>query len=249
VTNTAGIIHTDSKTADMVSRLPEETLTEVWRILSQSGSDLPTRLSHAQIQDERQQALDLFESKLDEDCPESWWQKYFEANPWIFGYGLSYQFLNSVEETPLMGGADVSGKGSRFLDSLRMTEGYSRFTVLVEIKKPDTDLLDSKYRKRVAHISKELTSGVSQLQVAASTWENQDSRSDENRDRFDKESTYTVQPKGILVIGHLKQLVDDRDKLKTFQLFRRNIANPEIITFDELYQRARHIVDNISTNS
>jgi len=130
-----------------------------------------------------------------------------------------------------------------------MTEGYSRFTVLVEIKKPDTDLLDSKYRKRVAHISKELTGGVSQLQVAASTWENQDSRSDENRDRFDKESTYTVQPKGILVIGHLKQLVDDRDKLKTFQLFRRNIANPEIITFDELYQRARHIVDNISTNS
>lgn len=34
------------------------------------------------------------------------------------------------------------------------------------------------------------------------------------------------------------------DKYRSFELFRRNIARPEIVTFDELYERAKFIVDN-----
>lgn len=37
----------------------------------------------------------------------------------------------------------------------------------------------------------------------------------------------------------------DFDRLRNaFELFRRNITNPEILTFDELHQRARHIVEH-----
>jgi hypothetical protein len=34
----------------------------------------------------------------------------------------------------------------------------------------------------------------------------------------------------------------NQDRHRSFELFRRNTANPEIITFDELFERARFIV-------
>ena len=36
------------------------------------------------------------------------------------------------------------------------------------------------------------------------------------------------------------------DKVACFELYRRNIRSPEILTFDELYYRAGCIVENIS---
>jgi antiviral defense system Shedu protein SduA len=62
-----------------------------------------------------------------------------------------------------------------------------------------------------------------------------------NQDRLDK--IYTVKPKAIVVIGALDQVKDVRTKWETFELFRKSIHGVEIITFDELYERARFIVD------
>ena len=61
-----------------------------------------------------------------------------------------------------------------------------------------------------------------------------------------QEAVFTVQPKGILVIGHTNQL-DTTDCRNSFELFRRNLTNPEILTFDELYKRARFIVEHSET--
>ena len=36
----------------------------------------------------------------------------------------------------------------------------------------------------------------------------------------------------------------NEDKFSSFELFRQNQTNPEIITFDELYERAKFIVKN-----
>lgn len=56
----------------------------------------------------------------------------------------------------------------------------------------------------------------------------------------------TVVPRQILVIGHLKQLEENgainQEKAQSFELFRRSIAGLEVLTFDELYERARFIV-------
>ncbi|MDQ3174758.1 MAG: DUF4263 domain-containing protein [Acidobacteriota bacterium] len=58
-----------------------------------------------------------------------------------------------------------------------------------------------------------------------------------------RQRVFTVQPKGILVIGHTNQLTDV-SKRNTFELFRRNVLNPEILTFDELHERAKFIVES-----
>jgi hypothetical protein len=53
-------------------------------------------------------------------------------------------------------------------------------------------------------------------------------------------------PKSFLVVGCLDQFIGERgvneDRHRSFELFRGNTLRPEIITFDELYARARFIV-------
>jgi hypothetical protein len=52
----------------------------------------------------------------------------------------------------------------------------------------------------------------------------------------------------VVVIGKLDQFDDgfgvNPEKLETFELFRTSLTDTEIMTYDELYQRARFIVEN-----
>jgi len=119
---------------------------------------------------------------------------------------------------------------------------------LVEIKKPDTDLLgNEEYRNGAYELGKNLVGGVAQVQANCRKWEKEGSESEANKESFLKERIFTVLPKGILVIGHTNQL-DEVSKRNTFELFRRNVVNPEIITFDEIYERAKFIVDSTNEN-
>jgi Domain of unknown function (DUF4263) len=128
-------------------------------------------------------------------------------------------------------------------DFLKRTEAEVRFTVLVEIKRPDSSLLGNKpYRSGAWQLGEDLVGGVSQLQTNCRRWELSGSQAEQNREALLQKRIYTVQPKGILVIGITNQL-NDIDKRNTFELFRRNVINPEVLTFDELYERAKFIVE------
>ena len=81
---------------------------------------------------------------------EGQWQQFFEANSWIFGYGLSYRFLSTLQTQPNYGGTTVSGSGGQRGDFLLASEAERRFTVLVEIKKPTSTLVGAnEYRNKV----------------------------------------------------------------------------------------------------
>src|ERR1700682_775013 len=109
---------------------------EVWNALVQADPDLATRLSYARVHTERASALGEFERYLKLEESEAWWEAFFKRNTWIFGYGLSYKFLKTVQSQPRYGGMAVTGKGTQKGDSLQRTEAETKFTVLVEIKKP-----------------------------------------------------------------------------------------------------------------
>jgi hypothetical protein len=57
-----------------------------------------------------------------------------------------------------------------------------------------------------------------------------------------------MDPKTVFIIGNRKSEFphnlenDNYIRSQTFELFRRNIRNVEIITFDELFERAYHTV-------
>ncbi len=212
----------------------------------------------------RKKQLDVYEKLLNDSIffndlkekkrttNEGLWQKYFEKNPWVFGYGLGYIFLSGLDNKKLeqvVQGHSVNTNGKR-VDALMKTKGIISNLCFVEIKTHATELLDSKpYRSGCWAPSKELAGAISQVQgTVASAVENLSSKIslDDKSGNPTGEEIYNYQPKSYLVIGSMAEFSTEngvnRDKLRSFELLRKNISNPEIITFDELYERARFIV-------
>lgn len=181
------------------------------------------------------------------------WQTFFEKNQWIFGYGLGYLFLSSLDDKKLeqvVNGYSVADSGKR-VDALMKTRGIISSLCFVEIKTDKTALLEnSPYRTGCFAPSKELSGAVAQIQgtVAKSVKTITDKLSvTDNSGNPTGEVIYNYQPKAFLVIGNLSQFETENgvneEKLRSFELYRKNIQNVEIITFDELYERARFIVE------
>jgi hypothetical protein len=241
------ILRVDANRASVIRWLLDKNYPqEIWRELLRTDPDLATRLSYARIQSERAKAIQQLSANLAAQKDEQWWQSFFDTNLWIFGYGLDYRILRSVQSQPNYGGAGISGQGTQRGDYLLKTQAVKQFTVLVEIKRPDAPLLGKReYRSGAWQLGDDLTGGVSQLQINSRQWEMDGSRIEQNADTLRQQSVSTIRPKGILVVGHTAQL-DSISKRNTFELFRRNITSPEILTFDELYERAKFIVEQES---
>lgn len=233
-------VRTDRRRASALRELLDsEDADRLWAELLASKPDLATRLGELAAARRRADGLAQFERMLNEEHPESEWQDFFEHNTWIFGYGLNYQIQRPLQTQPNYGGAAVDRRGGRRGDYLQATAGAVRFTVLVEIKTPQTPLLGSEYRNGAYAASKPLAGGVAQVQTHCHVWQTEGADSPRNRELLGE--VLTVRPKGILVIGHAAQL-ERYDQKVAFELLRRNTIDPEIITFDEIHARARFIV-------
>lgn len=237
-------IKTDSGLTKLIKDMLKNGYSKkIFEELSKADPEQVLNFSYSQIQMQRQIALAEFKLSLNQQKSESYWQNFFKNNTWIFGYGLRYQFLSMIQDLPHYGGENIAGKGMEKGDFLACTEGDIKFTVLVEIKRPDSPLLGKDlYRSNCWSLGEDLTGGVSQLQTNCRRWEIDGSKAEQNREKLQKQHINTVIPKGILVIGNTCQLNDDLSKRNTFELYRRNLINPEIITFDELFERAKFIV-------
>ena len=230
--------------ADLRNRTPESIRSIIQQLSNQKGLVLTENDINQLLK--RREKLEEFKLALTEKKgDEGWWQVFFEENKWIFGYGLNYQILKQQQDQPHYGGTKVDGKGAQKGDFLTSTSGIVGFTVLVEIKTPGTPLLQGKeeIRSGAWSLSKNFADAVTQIEANTETWNKYGSEQPDNRDRFEKEEIYTIQPKGVVVIGSLEEL-NERSKKATFQRFRKSIHGIDIITFDELYERAKFIVEH-----
>lgn len=204
----------------------------------------------------RKEQLNLFSSKLsDSSLVERDWQEFFENNKWIFGYGLSYistTNLNSKKLEQIVSGFDIQQVGKR-VDALIKSRGLISSLSLVEIKTPNTPLLNkSTYRSGTYQPSSELTGGIAQSHQTAHALMKKLMGPLEIKGEggfSTGETVYSYLPKSYLVIGNLNQFIKDSDNIsddmyRSFEIFRKNLTNPEIITYDELYERAKFIVEN-----
>ena len=180
------------------------------------------------------------------------WQTYFEANPWVFGHGLNYVFLDKVGsklETVTTGSA--FDQGGKRIDALMRTRAEISQYVLIEIKRDATDLLrKDEYRSGCWAVSNELSAAVTQTQKTAFEFTRnrfRDLLKDEGGNDTG-ETAYAVEPRSFVVIGNLSEVRGNNDKIACFELYRRKLVSPEIVTFDELFHRAACIVENISSS-
>lgn len=175
------------------------------------------------------------------------WQSFFENNTWIFGYGLDYRFLTILQREAAVSSSDLDGKNTVESDFLL---GSKDFTVLVELKRPDTPLFESSQnRSRSWRLSKQLFDAVSQILSQKASWEIEAIKSCYNS-QGELIKQKTSDPKCILIIGNKNQFDGSQReqdiKFRTFELFRRDSRNIEIMTYDELYERANFIVNSNS---
>lgn len=178
---------------------------------------------------------------LQKASEEKVWQYFFKKNFWIFGYGLAYRFQGILMDEAHLSNTDINGRNSVIGDFLLAD---TRFTTFVEIKKPSTALFSqNKNRSNSWKLSSDLISAHSQIleQKASGQVKLEQGQFYDLNGNTIRQKTYDA--KTILIIGSWSELKSDSEcdrqiKEKTFELFRRDLRNVEIITFDELYERA-----------
>ena len=196
------------------------------------------------------------EEKRTELVSEKLWQAFFEANTWIFGYGLAYQFLGKLDEGKLERTiVGVDGARGKRADAVMKTQARINSVCFVEVKRHDESLLHTApYRSDSWIPTKELIGGVAQVQA---TVQSAIERYTPRLNVTDREGNpigdpvFNIDPRAFLVIGNLDEFASDiginASKFRSFECFRRNIRRPEILTFDELLNRARFIVEHERT--
>jgi hypothetical protein len=222
-----------------------------WSELASLRPGEADRFAAQQMLARRNDSIREFELAMQKrDWDEPRWGKFFEENRWIFGLGLRYQFLRHLQGQANYGGMNITGQGAQIGDFLHCTEGEARFVVLVEIKLPDSEIFQAKskmqpYRRGVPGFAVEFANALAQVQVNSRTWEVEGSRTEANRDRLEGDRIYTVHPRSLLIYGDLKQL-DAIEKRNCFEIFRGQLKDTEIVTYDELLKRAQFIVGEMA---
>lgn len=255
------IVFTDSQTKQLIEKNPELIKSFIENDLSHSDI---VALGYRKTQLERFRRLLFDDEYFDSEKStyqisknEQVWQLFFESNPWIFGHGLNYLFSTPLDDKKLeqvVRGYDFNSGGKR-VDGLLKTRGIVSSLCFVEIKTHKTDLLkasSNSYRTESWSVSDELTGAIAQIQRTVDKSLRSISSKVEIKDKngnLTGEQVFLYQPKSYLILGSLSEFKNqygvNEEKYSSFEIFRRNIINPEILTFDELYERARFIIENL----
>jgi site-specific recombinase XerD len=256
------IVFTDLQTKQLIDRNPEIIKSFIENDLSHSdiialGYRKKQLNEFSRLLNEPEYFKQIKELKnISKD--ELLWQSFFEVNPWIFGHGLNYIFSTPLDNKKLeqvVSGFNFNSSGKR-VDGLLKTRGLISSLCFVEIKTHTTDLQKPNfYRKESWSASDHLSGAVAQIQrtvdksikTIASKIEMKDSNGN-----LTGEQVFLYQPKSYLIIGSLSEFISEHgvneDKFSSFEIFRKNIFNPEIMTFDELYERAKYLTENERKN-
>ncbi|MES2373387.1 MAG: Shedu immune nuclease family protein [Bacteroidota bacterium] len=168
-----------------------------------------------------------FEDMMNKKLGENHWQKLLNQNPFILNMAFGVPVI-SVEEQASVGGTKFSGTGGKIADYL-MQNSVSGNAALVEIKTPSLKLLSAQeYRVGVFAPAPEISAAVNQLLDQIYVFQK-----NFNHLKVDSRNN-TIESfavRGILIAG---RSLSNSDEHKSFEMFRGNSKNVQIITFDEL---------------
>jgi hypothetical protein len=125
--------------------------------------------------------------------------------------------------------------------------------VFAEFKTHRTRLLaEPEYRSGCWAPSKDLSGGVAQVQgtvnFAAQNIRDRIADLAPDGTEVPGEFSYVIKPRSFLVIDMLDEFIGERgghdmSRFRSFELYRRNLEGPEVITFDELLAKAEYLVE------
>lgn len=233
----------DRWVVDQVARMSDGQRKTLLRTLQQS-------LTHEEINVllGRRQGLQEFEQHMRAlDWSEADWQDFFDRQQWVFGYGLDYRVMRQFGREMTVGGGGSDNRNKPVVDFLM---SFTDYTVLVEIKRPETQIFRDSRGGRAGtwEFSSDFISAVSQIIEQKAEWL-QFAGTGEHYDKAGEKTltARTRNAKTILVIGSYSEFSQGYDaraaniRRDTFELFRRENRSIDIVTFDELLERALFI--------
>jgi Domain of unknown function (DUF4263) len=236
----------DRGLVDRIRNMPGEKRSVLLRALQESLTDEDINVLLG-----RRQGLDAYEKHLRlGDWSEVQWQDFFEREQWVFGYGLDYRVMRQFGREMTVGGGGTDNQNKPVVDFLM---SFTDYTVLVEIKKPDTPIFKASRGGRAGtwEFSPEFMNSVSQIVEQKAEWLSfAQTGAHFNRAGTEVLKARTRNAKSILVIGSRDEFLRQENSRAaevmrdTFELFRRETRSIDIVTFDELLERARFITRN-----
>ena len=174
------------------------------------------------------------EKLLSKNSSEPKWQKFLEQNPIILSLAFGYPVVK-VKGAASVGGRNIFGKGDKITDFL-IKNNLTNNTALVEIKKSGTQLLyKTAYRDGVYAPSRELSGAINQVLDQKYKFQQEISTLKVNSKIYDIE-TYSVDC--VVIIGTMPT---NEERVKSFELYRHNMKDVKISTFDEMLQKLKNI--------
>ena len=162
------------------------------------------------------------------------WQQLLKNHSWVISQ-IYAQPVVLIKDQAYVGGKSIRNTGGSVIDYLYANDMTGN-VLMVEIKTPAAALLRS-YRGNVMAPAPDLSGGVQQLLQARHSFE------EEYRQLVERsgEDLNVVSPRCLLIVGTLISLSDDTAR-RSFELFRNNNRQVEVITFDELIGKAEQLV-------
>jgi hypothetical protein len=188
-----------------------------------------------------------FDKKIEEKHKEKIYQEFFEKNPLLLTMFVGSPYIQ-LNNKAYVGGKSFDNAGGQYPDFLYKHK-LTNNTFIIEIKCPDTPLLEKKYyRKTGVYLpSKELCGSVSQLITQKYQLETNIASLIKNAEDRNTEA-YDVQ--GLVIIGLLENLGGDNIKARkrSFELFRNNQKNLRIMTYDECQEQLNCFLAQVKQN-
>ena len=180
-------------------------------------------------------ALSIWESNVN-NSDEEFWQKSLAEHSFVLEQVFSWP-VSIVNEKAYLGGKSQLNTGGNVVDFL-MKNRLTQSAAIIEIKTPSTRLLGGEYRN-VYNTSKELSGSIMQtLNYKHSLQENFASLTNRLSGLYD-----SINPQCAVIIGNASVELDDSSKIKSFELFRHQFSGLLVITFDELFNKTRQLIN------
>lgn len=188
-----------------------------------------------------QDLIERFEDGLNKKLKENYWQKFFNENPFILSLAFGYPVIKCGEQV-CVGGRKFTGEGDKFADFL-FKNNLTDNAALIEIKTPDTQLLNkTPYRGSVYTPSPDFSGSINQILDQKYKFQQEICQLKVNTKCYDLESYFI---NCLLIIG---KTPEESDQKKSFELFRGNSKDIEIITFDELLEKLNQLYTFLSSS-
>jgi hypothetical protein len=182
--------------------------------------------------------LEVWEVNKDND-DEEYWQRTLTENSVVLSQVFSLPVL-ILQGKAYVGGTGIDRTGANIADFL-LKNHLTENTALVEIKTPATKLLASEYRNGVYGPSRELSGALAQI-------------SNYRLSLIENASALNIQafnPPCIVIAGRLDQIENPNQK-KSFELYRAEQRNVQIVTYDEVFVKVAtllHLLEGKVANS